>query len=376
MSHEEKTIRVGILGASGYTGAELIRLLVNHPNVEIVLLTADRHAGKSISAVFPHLFGLNLPNLVKIDEVEWAGLEVDIIFCALPHGTTQEIVAGLLHHTGHDVVDELIEERREDLIASIPEGVRVIDLSADFRIEDGDTYAKWYGHPHRAPQLQAQAVYGLTEFARDDIAQARLVACPGCYPASALLALVPLVGAGQIDPDDIIVDSKSGVTGAGRAAKESGLYGEVAEGIHAYALGGHRHGPEIEQELGRVAGRAITLNFTPHLVPMNRGILSTIYVQLADGATAADLRATLEARYSGEPFVSVAPEGMAPATRHVRGSNHSLIGVFEDRVKGRAVVVSVLDNLVKGASGQAVQNMNVMCQFPETRALEQRPMFP
>lgn len=376
MSHEEKKIRVGILGASGYTGAELIRLLINHPDVEIVLLTADRHAGKSISAVFPHLFGLDLPNLIKIDEVEWAGLEVDIIFCALPHGTTQEIVAGLLHHTGHDVVDELLDEQREDLIASIPDGVRVIDLSADFRIEDGDTYAEWYGHPHRAPQLQAQAVYGLTEFARDDIAQARLVACPGCYPASALLPLVPLIGAGQIDPDDIIIDSKSGVTGAGRAAKESGLYGEIAEGIHAYSVGGHRHGPEIEQELGRVAGRAITVNFTPHLVPMNRGILSTIYVRLADGATAADLRGTLVARYNDEPFVGVVPEGMAPATRHVRGSNHSLLGVFEDRVKGRAIVLSVLDNLVKGASGQAVQNMNVMCRLPETRALKQRPLFP
>jgi len=376
MSHEGKKMRVGILGASGYTGAELVRLLYNHPDVEIVLLTADRHAGKPLSEVFPHLFGLDLPNLIKIDEVEWAGVETDIIFCALPHGTTQEIVAGLLHHTGHDVVDELIEERREDLIASIPEGVRVIDLSADFRIENGDTYNEWYGHPHRAPDLQAQAVYGLTEFARDDIAQARLVACPGCYPSSALLPLVPLVAAGQIDPDDIIIDAKSGVTGAGRAAKEANLFGEVAEGIHAYAVSGHRHGPEIEQELARVAGRSLTVNFTPHLVPMNRGILSTIYVRLAGGATAADLRATLVDRYNDEPFVWVVPEGTAPATRHVRGSNHSLIGVFEDRVKGRAVVVSVLDNLVKGASGQAVQNMNVMCQLPETRALEQRPMFP
>ena len=376
MSHEGKKIRVGILGASGYTGAELIRLLINHPDVEIVLLTADRHAGKPISAVFPHLFGLDLPNLIKINEVEWASLEIDFIFCALPHGTTQEIVAGLLHHTGHDIVDELIEDRRDDSIASIPDGVRVIDLSADFRIEDGDTYAEWYGHLHRAPQLQAQAVYGLTEFARDDIAQARLVACPGCYPASALLPLVPLIGAGQIDPDDIIIDSKSGVTGAGRAAKESGLYGEVSEGIHAYGVGGHRHSPEIEQELARVAGREIKVNFTPHLVPMNRGILSTIYVRLSGGVTAADLRDTLVARYSDEPFVGVVPDGMAPATRHVRGSNHSLLGVFEDRVKGRAIVLSVLDNLVKGASGQAVQNMNVMCQLPETRSLEQRPLFP
>ena len=191
-----------------------------------------------------------------------------------------------------------------------------------------------------------------------------------------MLPLAPLVGAGQIDLDDIIIDSKSGVTGAGRAAKESGLYGEVSEGIHAYGLGGHRHSPEIEQELAQIAGRSIKVNFTPHLVPMNRGILSTIYVRLLGGATTADLRDTLVARYRDEPFVGVVPEGMSPATRHVRGSNHSLLGVFEGRVRGRAVVLSVLDNLVKGASGQAVQNMNVMCQLPETLSLEQRPLFP
>jgi N-acetyl-gamma-glutamyl-phosphate reductase len=376
MTSEGKKVRVGILGASGYTGAELIRLLINHPNVEIVLLTADRHAGRPISDVFPHLFGLGLPDLMKIEEVEWHGVEADIIFCALPHGTTQEIVAGLLHHTGHDVVDEMLKERKEDLIAGIREGVRVIDLSADFRLYDTDTYAAWYGHEHRAPQLQAEAVYGLTELARDDIREARLVACPGCYPTSASLPLEPLLRAGQIDPDDIIIDSKSGVSGAGRAAKEGSLYGEVAEGIHAYGVASHRHGPEIEQTLSEAAGRKITVNFTPHLMPMNRGILSTIYVRLQGGATAADLRKTLADRYDDEPFVSVVPEGVAPATRHVRGSNHCLIGVFEDRVKGRAILVSVLDNLVKGASGQAIQNMNLMCQFPETRSLEQRPLFP
>ncbi|MDA0366891.1 MAG: N-acetyl-gamma-glutamyl-phosphate reductase [Proteobacteria bacterium] len=372
----KKTIRVGILGASGYTGAELIRLLCRHPDVEIVLLTADRHAGLPVSDVFPHLFGLGLPNLIKIDEVEWHGVEADIIFCALPHGTTQEIVAGLLHHTGHDVIDELITERREDLIAGIPDGVRVIDLSADFRLENVDTYAQWYGHAHRAPQLQAEAVYGLTEFARDDIRDARLVACPGCYPTSALLPLIPLIGAGQIDADDIIIDAKSGVTGAGRAAKEASLFGEVSEGIHAYGVAGHRHGPEIEQGLAQAAGRDILVNFTPHLVPMNRGILSTIYVRLEGGATAADLHETLSKRYAAEPFVDVVPEGVSPATRHVRGSNHSLLGVFPDRVKGRAIILSVLDNLVKGASGQAVQNMNVMCGLPETLSLEQRPLFP
>ena len=376
MSSEGKRIRVGILGASGYTGAELIRLLCNHPNVEIVLLTADRHAGRDISDVFPHLFGLQLPGLIKIDEVEWRGLEVDLIFCALPHGTTQEIVAGLLHHTDHDVIDELLTERREDLIAGIPSGVRVIDLSADFLLDNVETYAEWYGHPHRSPQLQAEAVYGLTELARADIRDALLVACPGCYPTSALLPLVPLIEADQIDPDDIIVDAKSGVSGAGSAAKEGSLFGEVSEGIHAYGVAGHRHGPEIEQGLARAAGRDVVVNFTPHLMPMNRGILSTIYVRLTADTTAADLRETLYSRYADEPFVSVVPEGVSQATRHVRGSNHSLIGVYPDRVKGSAILLSVIDNLVKGASGQAVQNMNVMYGLPETLSLEQRPLFP
>ncbi len=376
MTSESKKIRVGILGASGYTGAELIRLLVNHPDVEIVLLTADRHAGRPISDVFPHLFGLGLPDLIKIEDVEWRGVEADIIFCALPHGTTQEIVAGLLHHTGHDVVDELLKERKEDLIAGIREGVRVVDLSADFRLYNTDTYAEWYGHAHRAPDLQQEAVYGVTELAREDIARARLVACPGCYPTGAVLPLVPLIKSGHIDADDIIIDSKSGVSGAGRAAKEGSLYGEVAEGIHAYGVASHRHGPEIEQTLSEAAGRPVTVNFTPHLMPMNRGILSTIYVRLEGGASPDDLRETLAKAYVDEPFVTVVPEGVSPATRHVRGSNHCLIGVFPDRLKGRAIVISALDNLVKGASGQAVQNMNLMCGLPETRSLEQRPLFP
>ena len=347
---ETNTVRVAIVGASGYTGAELVRLLVRHPGAEIGVLTADRKAGEPFATVFPHLAGAALPDLVALDRVDWDA--VDVVFCGLPHGTTQEVVAAL------------------------PSRLKVIDLSADFRLADEDTYARWYGHAHRAPALQKDAVYGLSELARDAIAGARLVACPGCYPTAALLPLVPLIEAGGIVPEDIIIDAKSGVSGAGRGLTESTLFAEVGEGIHAYGVASHRHTPEIEQGLARAAGRPVTVGFTPHLVPMNRGILATIYVKLADGATADGLRAMLAERYRGEPFVRVVPEGAQPATRHVRGSNHCLIGVFADRLAGRAIIVSVLDNLVKGASGQAVQNMNLICGFAETDGLEQEPLFP
>jgi N-acetyl-gamma-glutamyl-phosphate reductase len=300
--------------------------------------------------VFPHLADLGLPDLVRIEDADFA--DIDLVFCGLPHGTTQEVIAGLPRH------------------------LKVVDLSADFRLADVALYAQWYGHEHKAPELQKDAVYGITELARDAVRQARLVANPGCYPTSALLPLVPLVEGGLIDADDIIIDAKSGVTGAGRAAKEASLFAEVSEGIHAYGIASHRHGPEIDQGLSRAAGRPIAVNFTPHLMPMNRGILSTIYVRLAGGARAEDARASLKARYEGEPFVRVMANGGAPATRHVRGSNYCHIGVFADRLPGRAILVSVIDNLVKGASGQAVQNMNVMTGQAETAGLEQQPLFP
>src|SRR6266851_10282139 len=262
--------RIAVLGASGYTGAELLRLLRYHPQAEIVALTADRQAGKPIGAVFPHLAGEDLPDLVTIGEVDWSA--IDIVFCCLPHGTTQEVIAGL------------------------PKHLKVIDLSADFRL-DTATYAEWYGREHRAPELQREAVYGLTEIERERIRLARLVAVPGCYPTAAQLPLIPLLRAGLIDPDDIIIDAKSGVSGAGRAAREGSLFCEVSEGIHAYGVAGHRHAPEIEQGLSAAAGRKLLVNFTPHLMPMNRGILSTIYVRLAPGATLGDLRAVLEGAY-------------------------------------------------------------------------------
>lgn len=342
--------KVAILGASGYTGAELVRLLALHPQVEMTVLTADRRAGKPFADVFPHLAGVALPDLVSIDQVDWAA--VDFVFCALPHGTTQQVVAGLPAH------------------------VKCCDLSADFRLKDVAAYAQYYGHEHLAPELQKEVVYGLTEIYREQIRAARVVANPGCYPTSAQLPLMPLIEQGLIEADGIIVDAKSGVTGAGRAPKEGTLFSEVSEGIHAYGIATHRHAPEIEQGLSEAAGRPVLVNFTPHLMPMARGILSTIYVQCAAGVTASDLRAALAARYAGEPFVRVLSEGQVPATRHVRGSNFVLMNAFDDRLPGRAILTCVEDNLVKGASGQAIQNMNVMLGFEETTALLQQPMFP
>lgn len=343
-------VRIAVLGASGYTGAELMRFLVRHPRARIVALTGERQAGKPVAEVFPHLAPYGLPDLVKIDQVDWSG--VDFVFCGLPHGTTQEVIANLPGH------------------------VKIVDLSADFRLADPETYAQWYGHAHKAVDLQKDAVYGLTELAREKVKDARLVANPGCYPTSAQLPLIPLLEAGLIESSDIIVDAKSGVSGAGREAKQANLYGEVAEGIHAYGIASHRHAPEIEQGLSAAAGQAVTVAFTPHLMPMSRGILSTIYVKLKNGATAGDLRAALKDRYAGETFVRLLPEGVAPQTRHVRGSNFCLMNVFADRLPGRAILVSVIDNLVKGASGQAVQNFNLMIGADEATSLDVVPLFP
>ena len=350
MARSQQRIRIAILGASGYTGAELLRLLAQHPHAEVAALTADRQAGKSIAQVFPHLAQRRLPDLVTIGDVDWQ--KIDLVFCCLPHGTTQEV------------------------IASLPKHLRICDLSADFRLADLASYEKWYGHAHRAPELQPEAVYGLTEIMRPAVANARLVAVPGCYPTGAQLPLIPLVKAGLIDADNIVIDAKSGVTGAGRGLKETSLFAEVSEGISAYGIANHRHMPEIEQGLSAAAGRPVMVSFTPHLMPMNRGILSTIYVRLAGGAKIDDLRRALERAYADEPFVRLLPPGAMPSTHHVRGSNLCLIGLAADRLSGRAILVSAIDNLVKGASGQAVQDMNVMLGLPETAGLAQEPMFP
>ncbi len=353
MTSTQKTIKAGILGASGYTGAEAMRLLLRHPRVDLTLLTADRKAGQSVEEVYPHLGGYGLPDMISVADADWSS--VDVVFCGLPHGTTQEI------------------------IATLPDSVKVVDLSADFRLRDPETYAEWYGHEHRALDLQKQAIYGLTEFNRDDVRTSRLVACPGCYPTAALLAMLPLVSAGLIDPEDIVIDAKSGITGAGRGLKQNTLFSEAGEGLSPYSVAKHRHAPEIEQEIAKSAGVAaadIRVNFVPHLIPMSRGELVTCHVRLMGGKTVADLKSAYQAAFEYEPFVRLLSDGAMPQTQMVRGSNLCVINAFEDRIPGRATVIAAIDNLVKGSSGQAVQNMNLMFDFEETLGLEQAPLFP
>ena len=338
---------IAILGASGYTGAELVRLIATHPQMRVAALSADRKAGMTMAEVFPFLRHLDLPVLTKIEEIDFA--KIDLCFCALPHGTTQAVIAAL------------------------PRDLKIVDLSADFRLRDAAAYAKWYGQPHTQPQLQAEAVYGLTEFYRNEIAGARLVAGTGCNAATGQFALRPLIAAGVIDLDSILIDLKAGVSGAGRSPKETLLHAELSGGTHTYSAGGkHRHLGEFDQEFSKIAGRAVQVQFTPHLLPMNRGILATVYVK----GDPAVVHQTLGAAYAAEPFLHVLPFGALPSTRDVAGSNFCHIGVIGDRLPGRAVVVAVLDNLNKGSSGQAVQNANLMLGLPETMGLMLAPIFP
>ncbi len=348
-----KKIRIGVLGASGYTGSDLIRLASRHPNIEITALTANSQAGKQISDVFPHFYMLNLPGLVPWEAVDWN--DVDAVFCGLPHGTTQDITS-----TIHKVNDN----------------IKVIDMSADFRLRNVETYANWYGLTHRAPHLQGEAVYGLSEHYKEQLKDARLIACPGCYPTASLMGLLPVVKEGLIDAGDIIIDAKSGTTGAGRGAKQAMLMAEAGEGLSPYGVGKHRHAPEIEQEVSKAAGEDVIVNFTPHLIPMSRGELCTIYARLEKGKTVHDVRAALTNSYKHETFVHVADEGKIPQTQMVRGSNHCVINVFEDRVPNRIIIISTLDNLVKGSTGQALQNFNIAFGLEETLGLEQLPLFP
>jgi N-acetyl-gamma-glutamyl-phosphate reductase len=349
----DKMMKVAVLGASGYTGAELLRFLVRHPHISITALTADRKAGQAMAEVFPQFTGIDLPRLTTIADMDFS--DIDFVFCALPHGTTQQVIL--------DVLDR-------------KPGLRIVDLSADFRLENPDDYALWYGHPHQALSLQHEAVFGLTEHYRSRIASARLVANPGCHSSTSILAIVPLLKAGLIDPDSIVIDSKTGMSGAGRAAKEEMLFSEISTGVHAYGVGKHRHTAELDQEFSKAAGRSVTPSFTPHILPMNRGIYATLYVRMASGVSAGDLHATLSSVYANEAFVQVLPLGTAPQSRHVLGANQAHLGVIADRMKDRAILIATTDNLVKGASGQAIQNMNVMCGWPETLGLNAVAVFP
>jgi N-acetyl-gamma-glutamyl-phosphate reductase len=343
----EVTHKIAVLGASGYTGAELVRLIATHPTMEIVALSGDRKAGMDYGDVFPHLRHLRLPQVQKIEDVNFGA--VDLVFCALPHVTSQAV------------------------IKELPGDLKIVDLSADFRLRDPEAYQKWYGKAHTAMELQAEAVYGLTEFYREEIEAARLVAGTGCNAAAGQYAVRPLIEAGVIDLDRIVIDLKAGVSGAGRSLKENLLHAELSEGTHAYAAGGtHRHLGEFDQEFSKVAGRPVRVQFTPHLLPMNRGILATVYVQGDPEA----VHAALVDRYRNEIFLHVLPFGTLPSTRDIRGSNFVHLGVVGDRIAGRAMVVCVLDNLAKGSSGQAIQNANLMLGQEETAGLMLAPVFP
>jgi N-acetyl-gamma-glutamyl-phosphate reductase len=341
------TYNVAILGASGYTGAELVRLISTHPSMQIVGLSGNSKAGMAMADVFPHLRHLDLPVLTTIEDMNFDG--VDLVFCALPHATSQLVIKDL------------------------PKHLKIVDLSADFRLRDPADYEKWYGKPHAALEMQAEAVYGLTEFYRDDIKGARLVAGTGCNAATGQYALRPLIAAGVIDLDGIIIDLLAAVSGAGRSLKENLLHAELSEGAHAYSAGGtHRHLGEFDQEFSKVAGLPVHVQFTPHLIPANRGILATVYVK----GEAEAVYDTLVAAYKDEPFIIVLPMGQHPSIKHIRASNFCHIGVVKDRIDGRCQVIATLDNLTKGSSGQALQNANLMLGLPETEGLMMAPIFP
>ena len=342
--------KVAILGASGYTGTELLRLLEDHPSITIAEITSERHVGKEISDIFPHLKGGDWPRLEHIDNVNWHNL--DIVFCALPHGLAQ------------------------DIVPKIPSHLRIIDLSADFRLSSKEVYSDWYGCLHRSPACLSEFTYGLPEVYGQKIKTARLIANPGCYPTASLLPLIPLAKHGAIDENNIIIDAKSGVSGAGRSLKETSLFSEVSEDFQAYGATGHRHIAEIEQELALTFKKSVRVSFLPHLLPINRGILATIYVQCSPGFMPHSLHELLMDAYQDASFVRVVSRNRPPAIRHVRGSNVCLISVVDSRHPSQAILVSVIDNLIKGASGQAIQNMNRMLGINEQTGLPQRGFFP
>ena len=342
-------IKVGIVGGTGYTGVELLRILVNHPQVEIAVVTSRSDAEVRIDSVYPSFHGLL--DLCFIEPDIQCLAECDVVFFATPNGTAMWMA------------DALLEK-----------GVKVIDLSADFRIKDPKIWADWYGEEHARPELIEKAVYGLPEINRKDIKKADLIACPGCYPTAVQLGFLPLIENSLIDLNRLIADVKSGVSGAGRKADVGTLMSETGESFKAYAVEGHRHLPEITQGLEQVVERSVDLTFVPHLTPMIRGIHATLYGQL--NTVSDELQALFVQRYQDEPFVTVLPKGSHPDTRNVRGSNHCQIAVHQPQNGRMVVVLSVIDNLVKGAAGQAVQNMNLMFGIDEKTALEIVALYP
>ncbi len=351
MSENQKntnSANIAILGASGYTGIEAIRLLVNNKNYNIVDLTADSNAGISISEIYPHLGGINLPNLKKIEDINFSN--IDAVISCLPHGKTQKI------------------------LSSLPKNIKICDLSADFRFKDIESYEKVYSKKHEAIEIQKDVIYGLTEINREKIKKSRFIANPGCYPTSALLPLLPLINDNIVKEGNIIIDSKSGVSGAGRTLKNNLLYGEVSEGFSAYGLISHRHRPEIQNQIIDFGSTIHKVLFTPHLLPIKRGILSTIYFSMNDQASIDDVINCLKNKYSDEQFVKYSES--LPSTHDVRGTNLCKMKAFFDKSTDQVIIISVIDNLLKGATGQAIQNLNLMLGFNETDGLLNFPMFP
>lgn len=348
----DKVIKAGVIGATGYTGAELVRILSAHPNVRLAALTTQSYAGMPFWEVYPHLYR-HVDMVCRELDLAYLADKCDVVFTALPHGHSMPVAAEV--------------HRR---------GKRLVDLGADFRFKDVAVYEKWYKVDHSEPGLNDQAVYGLPEIHREEIKGARIAANPGCYPTSVILGLAPLLKNRLADTGSIIIDSKSGVSGAGRNLSLTTHYCEVNESIRAYNVGKHRHTPEIEQELSALAGESLAVSFTPHLTPMNRGILSTIYARLKGSFSPEEITGLYREFYAGSPFVRVLPPGVLPATKSVCGSNHCDIGLVVDDRTGRVVVLSAIDNLIKGASGQAVQNMNVMFGLPEETGLDRPGIYP
>ena len=345
-------IRAGIIGSTGYAGGELVRILLGHKDVEIKWYGSRSYIDKKYASVYQNMFQL-VDDVCKDDNMEQLAKEVDVIFTATPQGLCASLVN-----------DEILSK------------VKVIDLSADFRIKDVKTYEEWYKIEHKSPQYIDEAVYGLCEINREKVKQARIVANPGCYPTCSTLSIYPLLKEDLIDGNTIIIDAKSGTSGAGRGAKVPNLFCEVNENMKAYGVASHRHTPEIEEQLGYAAGEKVVLNFTPHLVPMNRGILATEYAKLTKEVTYEEVKAIYDKYYADEKFVRVLDKDQCPETKWVEGSNYVDIGFKIDERTGRIIMMGAIDNLVKGAAGQAVQNMNLLFGLPESEGLELVPMFP
>ena len=345
-----KNIKIAVLGASGYTGGDLIRILLNHNNADIVALSANSKLGKNPSDVHAALYHADLPDFISVKEINFD--EVDLVISGLPHNN--------LHK----------------LINDIPAKCKVIDMSADFRFSDSDIFNQYYQTTHESPEVLKSSVYGLSEIYRNDIKDARIVACPGCYPTAILLSIIPLIKDGIISIEDIIIDAKSGVSGAGRSNKEDLMFSELSESMKPYNIASHRHTPEIEKIIENICGKELKINFTPHLIPINRGELITLYLKTLNGFSAMEAQSCLNTFYKNDRYVHISNKGLPAETSNVRGSNNCLISVFDDRIKGRIIISASIDNLIKGSAGQAIQNMNIMFGFDEGEGLTSFGLYP